>query len=285
MRFCLVVCSLLVLASTARSDAFDHYLNKSLDKLVESKNVKAVKKLSDDDLLDHDSVLPSITQAFAVVKTNGGRYVKVLLHAGKQKVGEKMLPIMVVDRYVCYKDGEEQTIQASGKNLALYAGFRVSFDLGQVVPEEVGGDLRFVVEKDKMHLEPLGKAKLWLVTKHDPTVTPKKGAKLVVGDKFEAKYFNGTFKLYDDGRRSGKVILKVAADNKVTGWYYSDKDGAKYEIKGKVGNPLHAIEFTVKFPRSEQTFKGMLFTGNGQALAGSSKLAERTTAFYAIRQE
>src|SRR5262249_1403902 len=161
-------------------------------------------------------------QAFAVVKTNEGRYAKMLLHAGKQKVGEKSLPIIVLERYVCYVDGEEQKIQARGDKLSLFAGFRVSFDLGQVVPEEVGGDLRFVVHGDKMHLEPVGKAKLWLVTKHDPMVTPKKAGKFVMGEKFEAKYFNGTFKLYDDGRRSGKLVLKVD-DKKVTGVYYSDK--------------------------------------------------------------
>ncbi len=58
-----------------------------------------------------------------------------------------------------YKEGEERAVQASGKNLSLFAGFRFSLDLGQVVPEELGGDLRFVVEGEKIYTQPLGKAR------------------------------------------------------------------------------------------------------------------------------
>jgi hypothetical protein len=154
-----------------------------------------------------------------------------------------------------------------------------------VVPEAVGGDLRFVAEGDKVYAEPVGKAKLYVVTRHDPAVEPRKGAKFVMGDKFEARYFNGTFRLHDDGRRSGKLVLKVDDDRRVTGSYYSDKDGRKYEVTGKVGTPLYAIEFTIRFPRTEQTFKGMLFTGDGRAIAGTSRLTDRETAFYATREE
>ena len=106
------------------------------------------------------------------------------------------------------------------------------------------------------------------------------------GHRVEAKHFNGTYALRDDGRRSGKLVLKVGEDNKtVTGWYYSAKDGSKYEVKGKIGVPAHAVELTVKFPRAEQVFKGMLFTGDGLALAGTSKLADREAAWYATREE
>ena len=124
------------------------------------------------------------------------------------------------------------------------------------------------------------------MTKHDPSVEPKKAGKLVVGEKFEAKYFNGSYRLHDDGRRAGKLVLKVGEDGKeITGWYYSAKDGSKYEVKGKVGVPAHSVELTVKFPRTEQVFKGMLFTGDGKAMAGTSRLERRETAFYAVREE
>jgi len=107
-----------------------------------------------------------------------------------------------------------------------------------------------------------------------------------MGEKFEPRYFSGTYKLHDDGRRSGKLILKVEEDGRaVSGWYYSDRDGQKYEVRGKVGTPVHSIEFTVKLPRTEQTFKGMLFTGNGKAIAGTSRLIDRDSAFYAVREE
>lgn len=276
-----------VLHGPARADAFDHYVNAALEKLTEGKNAKELKQLTPALIAQHDDVLPGSTSAFLVVKTNGNRYAKLLVQAGKQKVDdETALPILLVNRHVTYKDGEERAVHAEGKDLSLFDGFRLSLDLGQVVPEALGGDLRFVVKDGKGHAEPVGKARLFLVTKHDPAVVPKKAGKFVMGEKFEAKHFNGTYLLRDDGRRAGKLVLKVGEDNKtLTGWYYSAKDGAKYEVKGRIGVPAHAVELTVKFPRTEQVFKGMLFTGDGLAMAGTSKMVEREAAWYATREE
>ncbi len=276
---------LLMLASVASADAFDNYNNRTLAKLVDGKHVQEIKQLTPNTILEHDRVLPGLPSAFLIVRTNGGRYAKLLVQPGKQKLdAERSLPILSIERFVTFKEGEEQTRLASGSNQSLYAGFRFSLDLGQVVPEELGGDLRFVVEGDKIYTEPVGKAKLYIVTKHDPTVEPRKGGRFVMGPTFKPEYFNGTFQLHDDGRRSGKLVLKVEEDNRVSGSYYSDKDGQKYEVHGKIGSPGHLIEFTIKFPRSEQTFRGMLFTGDGKAIAGTSRLAERESAFYATRQ-
>ena len=47
----------------------------------------------------------------------------------------------------------------------------------------------------------------------------------------------------------------------------------------------HGVQFTVIFPRTEQTFQGMLFTGDGAALAGTSRIDNRESAFYAVRVE
>ncbi len=275
----------LFASGPVRADAFDHYVNPVLDKLVEGKNVKEIRQLTPNLIVDNDRALPGATSAFVVVRTNGNRYAKLLVQAARQKVGAgKLVPILFIERFVTYKEGEERTIQASGKNQSLYAGFRFSLDLGQVVPEEVGGDLRFVVAGDRIYTEPVGKAKLFLVTRHDPAVMPKKGPKFVMGDRFEPRYFNGTFKLYDDGRRSGKLILKVSDDGRVTGAYYSDRDGQKYDVTGKIGEPQHAIRFQIRLPRTEHIFKGMLFTGDGKAIAGTSRLAGRDSAFYAVRE-
>jgi hypothetical protein len=283
-----IIAAVVLLATGApvRADVFDHYLNPVLDKMLEGKSVKEVKQLTPNLILEHDRVLPGVPSAFLLVRTNGNRLAKLLVQAAKQRIdSDKAVPILLVERFVTFKDGEEQTRHAEGKNLSLFAGFRFSLDLGQVVPEAVGGDIRFVVEGDKVYAEPVGKAKMYLVTKHDPGVIPKKPGRFVMGPKFDPKYFAGTFKLHDDGRRSGKLILKVDKDGGVTGSYYSDKDGQKYDVEGKIGSPQHAVEFRVRFPRSEQVFKGMLFTGNGKAIAGTSRLAEREAAFYAVRAE
>jgi hypothetical protein len=230
--------------------------------------------------------LPDASAAFIVVYTNDSRYSKLLVRTAFRKVSaDRKIPMLLIERFVTYKEGEERTIHASGQNVNLFPGFRFNLDLGQVVPEELGGDLRFAVDGDKVVTETLGKAKMYLLTKPLPDAIPKKGPKLEVGETFEPRYFNGTYKLYDDGRRSGKLVLQVGERGEVSGDYYSDKDGAKYEVHGKLGMPTYSIQFTVKFPRAEQTFQGWLFTGDGKALCGSSKIQDHEAGFYAVRAE
>src|SRR4051794_9676786 len=86
----------LLSAHRARADAFDHYTNPVLLELVAGKNVKEVKELTPSLLIDNDRVLPGALSAFVVVKTNGGRYAKLLVQAARQKVGgEKTVPILL----------------------------------------------------------------------------------------------------------------------------------------------------------------------------------------------
>jgi hypothetical protein len=285
-RLVVIALACLALARPARGDAFDHYTNPVLGKAIDAGAFQEVKQVTAAQLLEHDRVLPGLTSAFLVVKTNQSRNAKLLVRAARQKIDdERSVPILLVERYVTYKEGEEQTVLAAGRGVSLFPGFRLSLDMGQVVPDSLGGDLRFVGEGKQTSLQPVGKAKLYLVTKALPNVEPKKGPKLVVGPKFEPKYFNGTYKLYDDGRRSGRLVLKVDDDGSVSGAYYSDRDGQKYELRGHVGTPQHSIQFTVKLPRVEQTFQGWLFTGDAKALTGSSRMADREAGFYAVRVE
>jgi hypothetical protein len=277
---------LLCLSVSARADAFDYYTNPILAKVPGADGVKEVKQLTPALLIDNDRVLPGTTQAMVVVKTNEGRWSKLLVQIAGQKVNEtRTVPILLIDRLTTYKEGTEQTVQASARNLSLFAGFHLSLDLGQVVPEELGGDLRFVSVEGKSHAEPVGKAKLYLLTKPLPEATPKKTPKLVVGEKFEPRYLNGSYKLYDDGRRSGKLTLKLEENGEISGSYTSDKDGEKYDVKGKLSMPAYRVEFTVRFPRTEQVFQGWLFTGDAKALTGSSRMLDREAGFYAIRIE
>ena len=270
----------------SRVDAFDFYFNRTLAKVIEDEGTREVKRLEPGEIVDHDRVLPGAPGAFLVVKTNDGRNAKLLVQAGRQKIdAERSVPMLLIERYVTYREGEERAVQASGQNVMLFPGFRLSLDHGQIVPAELGGDLRLIADGDKVHVEPVGKAKLYLVTKALPDVPPKKGPKLVVGDTFEPRYFNGTYQLQDDGRRSGTLTLKVDEAGDVTGSYYTDKDGTKYDVRGKLGTPAHAIQFTIKFPRAEQTFQGMLFTGDAKAITGTSRLVEREAGFYAVRVE
>src|SRR5262245_15322942 len=120
----LLAVTALALAPAARGDAFDHYLNAHLAKLADGKYVQEVKQLTPVMVVDHDRVLPRVPSAFLVVRTNGGRWAKLLVQAGKQKIdAERAVPILSIERYVTYKEGEEQAIVASGKGQSLYAGF------------------------------------------------------------------------------------------------------------------------------------------------------------------
>jgi hypothetical protein len=269
-----------------RADDFDNYTNRVLGKVPGAKGVRQLTQATPALLAEHAGVLGGAPGALLVVRTNEGRWAKLLVQPARQKVaGGHSVPILLIDRFVTYKEGEERAVLAQGGNIRLFAGFQFNLDMGQVVPDKVGGDLRFGAGPGKTAVEPVGKAALYLVTKPLPEAAAKKSAKLVVGAAFEPRYFNGDYKLYDDGRRSGTLRLKVAANGDVTGFYYSDKDGRKYEVEGKVGNPSHRIRFRITYPRTVQDFHGWLFTGDGRALTGYATLQGRETGFYAVREE
>jgi hypothetical protein len=126
---------------------------------------------------------------------------------------------------------------------------------------------------------------MYLITKNLPDANPAKAGKIDFAGKFEPKFFNGTYKLYDDGRRSGTMRIKVNAENDISGTFVTDLDGREYEVSGSISKPLHKVLFTIKFPRTEQAFEGYMFTGNGKAIAGTSKMEEREGGFYALRVE
>jgi hypothetical protein len=275
------------LPASVRADAFDNYVNALLAKVPASKSAEKITKLTHEMIGQYSRALPGITDAMIVVKTNDNRWAKLLVQHGRQKLSAKdTAPIILVDRYVTYREGEERTIHASGKNIHLFEDFRLNLDLGQIVPQNAPADLRVGVNDGFPFLETVGKAEMYVITKHLPEANPKKPAKLVIGAKFEPRYFDGSYKLFDDGRRSGTLNLKVADTGEVSGWYYSDKDGQKYEVSGKVSNsPQHRIDFVVTYPRSTQTFVGYLFTGDGRAITGTSRLQNNETGFYAVRIE
>jgi hypothetical protein len=238
-------------------------------------------------MVAHSRTLPGINAAFIVVKTNDDRYAKLLVMPGEQKIGpKKFAPIIIIQRYVTYREGEERVVHASGQNVHLFGDFRFNLDIGQVVPKDVAADLRVGADKDGFVLEPIGKAEIYLVTKHLAEANPAKPKKLEVGAKFETRYFNGAYKLYDDGRRSGKLELKVTEDGDVSGFYYSDADGKKYDVEGKTGNGSpHKIDVRIQYPQTVQDFSGYLFTGDGRTITGTSTPGNRTTGFYAVRIE
>jgi hypothetical protein len=268
------------------ADAFDNYTNPILGKVASSKAAMPIDKLTLELIAEHSRALPGANAAFVIVRTNDNRLAKLFVRQAAHKVSDaETLPIMFIERAVTFREGEERTVVASAHDLRLFGGFHLSLDIGQIVPAKLGGDLRFVVEGDKSWLEPVGKAKMYLVTEHLPEANSKKGTKVVVTEKFDPAYFIGAFKLYDDGRRSGTLHLQLTESGDVKGHFFSDKDGSKYDVEGKLGMPKHLITFTITYPRATQEYRGMLFTGDARAIAGTSRFLEREAGFYAVRVE
>ena len=285
----LAALALLLVATVSRADQFDYYTHPVLSKAVTDGTLKEAKELTSDQIADAAGALPDSPSAVLVVATNDKRFAKLLAQPARQKLGtDKSAPLLLIDKYTTFKGTSPQAVQASGQNLHLYPGLRLNLDLGQVVPESVGGDL--IVEADPKNadafiVKPIKDAKLYLLAKPIAGVAPKKAPKLVVGEAFETRFFAGKYKLHDDGRRSGILKLEVNESGEITGTFTSDKDGREYDVQGKAGTPKHAVSFAIKFPATTQTFTGHMFTGDGKAIAGTTKMLEREAGFYAQRIE
>jgi hypothetical protein len=285
-----LACCLVLLSAGAtgalRADPFDDYTNRHLQKLVESKNVEKVKSASLQDLVLNVGSLPNVNSTYLVVRTNEGRFAKLLVQPARQKISKtESVPILMIERFVTFLDGEDRTVVAQGKNIRLFADFRFNLDIGQVVPASLPADLRFVSDGKNETLEPVGKAELFIVTKHLAEAAPPKGGKVAVGAAFVPQSFAGVYDLDDDGKRTGEMHLKVNETGGVTGSFYSAVGGTKYEVEGQVyPNPKSKVDLRILYPRSVQELTGWMFVSDGRAIVGVSKVNERETGFSATRK-
>ncbi len=264
---------------------FDLLHRQETAALTQTPAFRQSEAVSEGELAEFDRCLPPGGAAFAIVKTRQGRFAKLLLNPGRLKVaGGATEPMILVEQFMTFKDGETRAFVARGESRAIFPGTEFDLDLGQVVPERLGGDLRCVSEKGKVTLRVRDGAKLWLAISSVPIPKSADPGRPVISDKFQQDYFRGTYQLEDDGRRSGALTLEVRDGGEVSGKYFSDKDGASYEVQGRLGPQPHQIEFGIRFPRTEQVYRGFLFTGNADAIAGTSRVGDRETGFYARRQ-
>src|SRR5215468_1821645 len=122
----LSLCLCASVVSSARADAFDNYTNPILAKVPGAAGVQEVRRITPDQIAENDRVLPGASAALIVVKTNDGRWSKLLIETARQKIDDKRsLPIIVINRFVTFKEGDERAIAASAKNVYLYSGYRL----------------------------------------------------------------------------------------------------------------------------------------------------------------
>lgn len=281
---CLLASALVIFTFlTLRADTYDRYTETVLAKVAESPSATEVKKLTAAEVQKHGNVIANSSGVLLVVKTNSGQWAKLIVQFARQKAADGSLPIVLIERGITYKAGGDRIVAATFPVLRLYDGFLLNLDLGQVVPEKIGADLRYWADASDGVLEPVGNAKLYIVTKHPPEVEAKKSDKPTVGDIFEQEVVAGTYKLYDDGRRVATLTLKVDQEGNLTGDYLSEQSGRRYEVTGKVQPNKHHIIFSVKFPQSTQQFTGWVFTKDASAICGFTNTQGRDFGFYAVR--
>jgi hypothetical protein len=97
--------------------------------------------------------------------------------------------------------------------------------------------------------------------------------------------FSGRFTLHADGRWTGRLDLEALPDRSLRGRFRTEPNGTSYPVAGEISAETpHNAHFTVKFPRTEQTYDAFLSTEGKSSLAGTFTMLDRTYGFYAVRE-
>ena len=274
----------------AQGDEFGRLVGLSLFDVPRRADARGQAKLSVRALEALPEVLRGERAALVIATTDQGNMAKLLLSAGmrqRQDGGGKndLIPVMIVDRFETIDGGDRMSFKARGRDLILFEGFQVDLDTGQVVPDGFGGDIRLSVGgADGPELTAIGSNKLYTFDRPLP-VAPTSPGRPSSGRTVLATDFNGRYHLMANGQISGDLELSVAEDATVSGRFRSDRNGAAYPVTGKVAADLaRKIEFTIQFPRSIQSYEGLLWTEEKNAFAGTVQILDHPYSFFAVRE-
>lgn len=293
---CIRSCQVLVVAlvtwlvacpSVLAIDTFDRHTASVLKQTIEgSTGVKSITQQLAGKLkpLDKDQ-----ENACLIVETTSGNLAKVLVTWGFRKSGsateQKLVPVLMLDRFVTYERGRGDSTVANGKNVMLFPGFGFDFDLGQVVPKGFDADVEFT---DKGSLTCLDQATAYGV---DGSQLPKEETTPgKAGDKGKEKSivtpedFSGVWKVDGDGRWQGEWDLSVTEEGVATGKFLSAESEASYPIIGQIGALPHQIRLQVQFNNTTQVVDAFLWTKDKSTLAGTFTMEDRKFGLFATRQ-
>jgi uncharacterized protein YndB with AHSA1/START domain len=275
-------------ASALALDEFDRHTSKDLRQAAE-KNA-AVPTLSSGQATKLKTLGPRIEHACVVVRTSDGNWAKALVSWGfrKGKEGGKdggkdvLVPIAVLERYVTYDRDRGDVTLAHGRNVMLFPGYEFDFDIGQIVPADSGGDLRFTPQRllaaiDKAKLHPLDGSVL-------PATPPDKYDPQDHAD-VRPRDFAGTWRVNADGRWVGTWEIDVHAEGQVSGRYTSDETKGSFAIRGRITETdlRHRLRFDVEFAAAVQQYDLYLWTTDKSTMAGTTTLISRTFGVVAER--
>jgi hypothetical protein len=192
---------------------------------------------------------------------------------------------MSLDRFEAIDASDRVSRKARGRDVVLFDGFEFDLDSGQVVPAGFGGDIAYSSRgADGPELVAVGQNSLYPIDKPLQIPGPEPGH-ASAGPAVIPTDFNGRYTLLSNGQMSGTLEISVAADGAVTGAFRSDRNGSVYPVAGKVGADLsRRIEFEIRFPRTRQTFEGLLWTEEKNVFAGTVQILEHPYSFVAVRE-
>lgn len=288
-RLGLVAIVFALTSGPARGDDFARFEGPFLFDYARSAHAKATGALTMRELNALPDVVRDARSPLVIATTGDGHLAKLIVSSALRRlrpaeIHGPLAPVMVIERFETIDAADHASLKARGRGVILFDGFEYDLDTGHVVPEGAGGDLLFVAQGvNGPRLIALGKTRLIAVDKTPPAVVqpgrPSPGRDVQPGD------FAGRYSLFANGQWSGMIDLKVDQDSVVSGRFRSDLDGAVYTVEGAVDPALpRKVVFKIEFPRSAQTYEGLLWTEGKSAITGAVTMGEHPYGFMAIRE-
>lgn len=283
-RSCGLVCGLLVYSvalSGLAADVFDRHIAAILTPHTDT--ATPLEALSLTDAARLKSLSNTITSPCVVVRTDEGNVAKAMLSWGLRKTPGGPVPVLVIERFATYRIERPDLTTANGKEVMLFPGFDFNLDIGQVVPEGQGGDLRFTAEQK---LVPVGEAKLYPLNGSllPAPVKPPAGGGLQTAEQVVPADFNGVWTFNADGRWLGEWEITVDDSGSATGSYTSAESQSRYDLSGQLGATPHNLKLEVYLANTQMQVDAYLWTTDKSQMAGTVVLSGRKFGFVATRQ-
>jgi len=260
-------------------DVFDRHTSKWLRKGIAEQEPLASLALKDAGRLT--TLSADISSPCIVIQSNDGNITKALVAWGYRRSDDGLIPVLLIERFVTYRSNRGDAAAAAGENVMLFPGFRFNFDIGQVVPAEQGGDVRFNPQGE---LHPIGSAKLYTL---NGSQLPPSQKKPDTGkhDGVHSADFAGTWNISVDGRWDGELELTADDNRTLRGQYTSAKSKSTYRVTGRIAALPHHVKLVIHLDNAQQSIDAFLFTREKSVMAGYSTLAGRQFGFLGRREK